>query len=82
MCVLAPLQDLVCSSSVEVAWKVLTTLRTFLERNEDVLVCDLLRSQFLQILQQLLVENSSATLQGDSLLRLGLGVRSTSRADG
>ncbi|NXV08213.1 MEII1 protein, partial [Cettia cetti] len=63
--ILLILLDLVCSSSVEVAWKVLMTLRTFLERNEDVLVCDLLRSQFLQILQQLLVESSSATLQGD-----------------
>ncbi|XP_014738100.1 PREDICTED: meiosis inhibitor protein 1-like isoform X2 [Sturnus vulgaris] len=57
--------DLVSSSSVEVAWKVLMTLRTFLERNEDVLVCDLLRSRFLQILQQLLVESSSATLQAN-----------------
>ncbi|KFQ63771.1 Meiosis inhibitor protein 1, partial [Pelecanus crispus] len=61
--ILLILLDLVCSSSVEVAWKVLMTLRTFLERNEDVLVCDLLRSQFLQILQQLLVESSSASLQ-------------------
>ncbi|XP_063252105.1 meiosis inhibitor protein 1 isoform X4 [Prinia subflava] len=63
--ILLILLDLVCSSSVEVAWKVLMTLRTFLERNEDLLVCDLLRSQFLQILQQLLVENSSATLQAN-----------------
>ncbi|KFQ75824.1 Meiosis inhibitor protein 1, partial [Phaethon lepturus] len=61
--ILLILLDLVCSSSVEVAWKVLMTLRTFLERNEDVLVCDLLRSQFLQILQQLLVESSSTSLQ-------------------
>ncbi|XP_075009994.1 meiosis inhibitor protein 1 isoform X2 [Calonectris borealis] len=63
--ILLILLDLVCSSSVEVAWKVLMTLRTFLERNEDVLVCDLLRSQFLQILQQLLVESSSASLQAN-----------------
>ncbi|KFV97457.1 Meiosis inhibitor protein 1, partial [Eurypyga helias] len=63
--ILLILLDLVCSSSVEVAWKVLITLRTFLERNEDVLVCDLLRSQFLQILQQLLVESSSASLQAN-----------------
>lgn len=70
-CVLLPSQDLVCSSSVEVAQKVLVTLRTFLERSEDVLVCDLLRSRFLQILQQLLVESSSASLQGDSPLGLG-----------
>ncbi|KFR08941.1 Meiosis inhibitor protein 1, partial [Nipponia nippon] len=63
--ILLILLDLVCSSPVEVAWKVLMTLRTFLERNEDVLVCDLLRSQFLQILQQLLVESSSASLQAN-----------------
>ncbi|NXQ30695.1 MEII1 protein, partial [Alaudala cheleensis] len=63
--ILLILLDLVCSSSVKVAWKVLMTLRTFLERNEDVLVCDLLRSRFLQILQQLLVESSSATLQAN-----------------
>ncbi|NXX62475.1 MEII1 protein, partial [Scopus umbretta] len=63
--ILLILLDLVCSGSVEVAWKVLMTLRTFLERNEDVLVCDLLRSQFLQILQQLLVESSSASLQAN-----------------
>ncbi|XP_064902037.1 meiosis inhibitor protein 1 isoform X4 [Columba livia] len=63
--ILLILLDLVCSSSVEVAWKVLMTLRIFLERNEDVLVCDLLRSQFLQILQQLLVESSSASLQAN-----------------
>ncbi|XP_014819226.1 PREDICTED: meiosis inhibitor protein 1 [Calidris pugnax] len=63
--ILLILLDLVCSSSVEVAWKVLMTLRTFLEKNEDVLVCDLLRSQFLQILQQLLVESSSASLQAN-----------------
>ncbi|XP_009994679.1 PREDICTED: meiosis inhibitor protein 1 [Chaetura pelagica] len=63
--ILLILLDLVCASSVEVAWKVLMTLRTFLERNEDVPVCDLLRSQFLQILQQLLVESSSASLQAN-----------------
>uniref|UniRef100_A0A8D0F2C0 Meiotic double-stranded break formation protein 1 n=1 Tax=Strix occidentalis caurina TaxID=311401 RepID=A0A8D0F2C0_STROC len=60
--ILLILLDLVCSSSVEVAWKVLMTLRTFLETNEDVLVCDLLRSRFLQILQQLLVESTNRNL--------------------
>uniref|UniRef100_A0A8C0ECC0 Meiotic double-stranded break formation protein 1 n=1 Tax=Bubo bubo TaxID=30461 RepID=A0A8C0ECC0_BUBBB len=60
--ILLILLDLVCSSSVEVAWKVLMTLRTFLETNEDILVCDLLRSRFLQILQQLLVESSSLSV--------------------
>ncbi|XP_030333913.1 meiosis inhibitor protein 1 isoform X2 [Strigops habroptila] len=63
--ILLILLDLVCSSSVEVAWKVLMTLKTFLESDDHVLVCDLLRSQFLQILQQLLVESSSASLQAN-----------------
>ncbi|XP_053833570.1 meiosis inhibitor protein 1 isoform X5 [Vidua macroura] len=72
--ILLILLDLVSSSSVEVAWKVLMTLRTFLERNEDVLVCDLLRSRFLQILQQLLVESSSATLQANRNLPILLSL--------
>ncbi|KAM7131805.1 meiosis inhibitor protein 1-like isoform 4-T5 [Ciconia maguari] len=72
--ILLILLDLVCSSSVEVAWKVLMTLRTFLERNEDVLVCDLLRSQFLQILQQLLVESGSASLQANRNLPILLSL--------
>ncbi|NXG32549.1 MEII1 protein, partial [Dromaius novaehollandiae] len=72
--ILLILLDLVCSSSVDVAQKVLVTLRSFLERNEDVLVCDLLRSQFLQILQQLLVESSSASLQANGNLPLLLNL--------
>ncbi|NWI09296.1 MEI1 protein, partial [Crypturellus soui] len=72
--ILLILLDLVCSSSVDVARKVLVTLRSFLERNEDVLVCDLLRSQFLQILQQLLVESSSASLQANRNLPLLLNL--------
>ncbi|NXA08027.1 MEII1 protein, partial [Sapayoa aenigma] len=72
--ILLILLDLVSSSSVEVAWKVLMTLRTFLERNEDVLVCDLLRSRFLQILQQLLVESSSATLRANRNLPILLSL--------
>ncbi|KFQ53558.1 Meiosis inhibitor protein 1, partial [Nestor notabilis] len=66
--ILLILLDLVCSSSLEVAWKVLMTLKTFLESDDHVLVCDLLRSQFLQILQQLLVESSSASLQANKNL--------------
>ncbi|NXA39432.1 MEII1 protein, partial [Eudromia elegans] len=72
--ILLILLDLVCSSSVDVAQKVLVTLRSFLERNEDVLVCDLLRSRFLQILQQLLVESSSASLQANRNLPLLLNL--------
>ncbi|XP_033919089.1 meiosis inhibitor protein 1 isoform X2 [Melopsittacus undulatus] len=63
--ILLILLDLVCSSSVEVAWKVLMTLKIFLESYDHVLVCDLLRSRFLQILQQVLVESSSVSLQAN-----------------
>ncbi|XP_071891500.1 meiosis inhibitor protein 1 isoform X1 [Anas platyrhynchos] len=72
--ILLILLDLVCSSPVEVAQKVLVTLRTFLERSEDALVCDLLRSRFLQILQQLLVESSSASLQANRNLPILLSL--------
>ncbi|OXB71956.1 UNVERIFIED_CONTAM: hypothetical protein H355_001069 [Colinus virginianus] len=72
--ILLILLDLVRSSSVLVAQKVLITLRTFLERNEDVFVCDLLRNQFLQILQQLLVESSSASLQANRNLPILLNL--------
>ncbi|XP_048790068.1 meiosis inhibitor protein 1 isoform X5 [Lagopus muta] len=72
--ILLILLDLVCSSSVEVSQKVLMALRTFLEKNEDVFVCDLLRNQFLQILQQLLVESSSASLQANRNLPILLSL--------
>ncbi|KAM9170395.1 meiosis inhibitor protein 1 [Pangshura tecta] len=66
------LLDLVCLSTTEVAHKVLMTLSIFLKRNEDVVVCDLIRSQFLQILQQLLVDSSSITLRASKNLPLVL----------
>ncbi|EMP41871.1 Meiosis inhibitor protein 1 [Chelonia mydas] len=72
--VLLILLDLVCLSTTEVAHKVLMTLSMFLKRNEDVVVCDLLRSQFLQILQQLLVESSSTTLRASKNLPLLLSL--------
>ncbi|XP_054843718.1 meiosis inhibitor protein 1 [Eublepharis macularius] len=68
------LLDLVCQGTKEVAHKVLVTLETFLKANEDVCVCDLLRSQFLQILQKLLVENSSSILQENQTLPLLLNL--------
>ncbi|ETE63084.1 Meiosis inhibitor protein 1, partial [Ophiophagus hannah] len=55
--------DLVCFGTNEVAQKVLISLKIFLRIAEDIHVCDLLRSQFLQILQQLLVENNSSISQ-------------------
>ncbi|KAM6435982.1 meiosis inhibitor protein 1 isoform 4-T4 [Liasis olivaceus] len=57
------LLDLVCFGTNEVAHKVLISLKTFLRIAEDIHICDLLRSQFLQILQQLLVENNSSISQ-------------------
>uniref|UniRef100_A0A670K1F0 Meiotic double-stranded break formation protein 1 n=1 Tax=Podarcis muralis TaxID=64176 RepID=A0A670K1F0_PODMU len=54
------LLDLVCVGTSEVAHKVLITLKAFLKIDENAHVCDLLRSQFLQILQNLLVENNSS----------------------
>ncbi|XP_077195472.1 meiosis inhibitor protein 1 isoform X1 [Paroedura picta] len=68
------LLDLVCQGPEEVTRKVLVTLETFLKRNEDVFVCDLLRSQFLQILQKRLVENSSSILQENQTLPLLLNL--------
>ncbi|XP_077791054.1 meiosis inhibitor protein 1 isoform X1 [Podarcis muralis] len=61
------LLDLVCVGTGEVAHKVLITLKAFLKTDENAHVCDLLRSQFLQILQNLLVENNSSVLQVSNL---------------
>ncbi|XP_053110202.1 meiosis inhibitor protein 1 isoform X3 [Hemicordylus capensis] len=68
------LLDLVCLGTKEVIRKVLVVLKTFLKRNEDIHVCDLLRSQFLQILQKLLVENSSSILRVNQILPLLLNL--------
>ncbi|XP_062990721.1 meiosis inhibitor protein 1 [Elgaria multicarinata webbii] len=68
------LLDLVCFGTSEIAHKVLITLETFLKIDEDVHVCDLLRSQFLQILQKLLVENSSSILRVNQSLPLLLNL--------
>ncbi|GAB5574308.1 meiosis inhibitor protein 1 isoform X3 [Prionailurus iriomotensis] len=58
-------QDLIYSSPVDTARKVLIVLRTFLRRNEDVQVGGLIRGHFLLILQHLLVEHG-ASPSGDS----------------
>ncbi|KAB0399873.1 hypothetical protein E2I00_012891, partial [Balaenoptera physalus] len=54
------LLDLIYSSPVDTAHKVLIVLRTFLRRNEDVQVGGLIRGHFLLILQHLLVEHGSS----------------------
>ncbi|XP_077908791.1 meiosis inhibitor protein 1 isoform X5 [Ictidomys tridecemlineatus] len=53
-------EDLVYSSPVDTARKVLMSLRTFLRRNEDVQVDGLIRGHFLLILQHLLVEHGAS----------------------
>ncbi|XP_027729445.1 meiosis inhibitor protein 1 isoform X3 [Vombatus ursinus] len=65
--VLLILLDLVYSSPMDIARKVLTILRTFLKENEDIEVGSLLRGHFLQILQQLLVESGASPLQVSNL---------------
>ncbi|XP_045320584.1 meiosis inhibitor protein 1 isoform X2 [Leopardus geoffroyi] len=63
--ILLILLDLIYSSPVDTARKVLIVLRTFLRRNEDVQVGGLIRGHFLLILQNLLVEHG-ASPSGDS----------------
>nr|XP_020838400.1 meiosis inhibitor protein 1 isoform X3 [Phascolarctos cinereus] len=72
--VLLILLDLVYSSPMDIARKVLTILKTFLKENEDIQVGSLLRGHFLQILQQLLVESGAAPLQASSNLPLLLSL--------
>ncbi|XP_058529614.1 meiosis inhibitor protein 1 isoform X2 [Ochotona princeps] len=57
--ILLILLDLIYSSPVDTARKVLVALRTFLRRNEDVQVGGLIRGHFLLILQHLLVEHGA-----------------------
>ncbi|XP_030069329.1 meiosis inhibitor protein 1 [Microcaecilia unicolor] len=66
------LQDLMCSSTVDMAYKVLVVLETFLKENENFLFSDLFRNKFLQTLQRLLIENSSEALQENKNLPLAL----------
>ncbi|XP_011528245.1 meiosis inhibitor protein 1 isoform X11 [Homo sapiens] len=53
-------EDLIYSSPVDTAHKVLISLRTFLRRNEDIQVGGLIRGHFLLILQRLLVEHGAS----------------------
>uniref|UniRef100_A0A452EJG6 Meiotic double-stranded break formation protein 1 n=1 Tax=Capra hircus TaxID=9925 RepID=A0A452EJG6_CAPHI len=58
--ILLILLDLICSSPVDIARRVLIVLKTFLRRNEDVQVGGLIRGHFLMILQHLLMEHGSS----------------------
>ncbi|KAL0625449.1 Meiosis inhibitor protein 1, partial [Plecturocebus cupreus] len=58
--ILLILLDLIYSSPVDTARKVLISLRTFLRKNEDIQVGSLIRGHFLLILQRLLVEHGAS----------------------
>ncbi|XP_037587922.1 meiosis inhibitor protein 1 [Cebus imitator] len=58
--ILLILLDLIYSSPVDIARKVLISLRTFLRKNEDIQVGGLIRGHFLLILQRLLVEHGAS----------------------
>ncbi|XP_032202007.1 meiosis inhibitor protein 1 isoform X9 [Mustela erminea] len=58
--ILLILLDLIYSSPVDTARKVVIVLRTFLRKNEDVEVSGLIRGHFLLILQQLLMEHGAS----------------------
>ncbi|XP_038612335.1 meiosis inhibitor protein 1 isoform X2 [Tachyglossus aculeatus] len=68
--VLLILLDLVCSSPMDVAHRVLLVLTNFLRKNTDALGESLLYNHFLQILQQLLLESGPAPLQASRNLPL------------
>ncbi|XP_072829707.1 meiosis inhibitor protein 1 isoform X4 [Vicugna pacos] len=69
-------EDLIYSSPVDIARKVLIILRTFLRRNEDVQVGGLIRGHFLLILQRLLVEHGASPLEASGNLPLLLSLLS------
>ncbi|XP_077025125.1 meiosis inhibitor protein 1 isoform X2 [Tamandua tetradactyla] len=74
--ILLILLDLVYSSPVDTARKVLIVLRTFLRRNEDVQVSGLIRGHFLLILQHLLVEHGTSPSEASGNLPLLLSLLS------
>nr|XP_012597098.1 meiosis inhibitor protein 1 [Microcebus murinus] len=74
--ILLILLDLIYSSPVDTARKVLITLRTFLRRNKDVQVAGLIRGHFLLILQHLLVEHGASPSEASRNLPLLLSLLS------
>uniref|UniRef100_A0A8C8SYX2 Meiotic double-stranded break formation protein 1 n=1 Tax=Peromyscus maniculatus bairdii TaxID=230844 RepID=A0A8C8SYX2_PERMB len=70
--ILLILLDLVYSSPMDTARKVLIVLRTFIRENEDIEVGGLIRGHFLIILQRLLVEYGAPTSGGNLPLLLNL----------
>ncbi|EHH20279.1 hypothetical protein EGK_03097 [Macaca mulatta] len=74
--ILLILLDLIYSSPVDTAHKVLISLRTFLRRNEDIQVGGLIRGHFLLILQRLLVEHGASPSEASGNLPLLLSLLS------
>ncbi|XP_063099777.1 meiosis inhibitor protein 1 [Cavia porcellus] len=74
--ILLILLDLVYSSPVDVAHKILVILKTFLRKNEDIQVSGLIRGHFLLILQQLLVEHGTSPSGASGNLALLLSLLS------
>ncbi|XP_036923898.1 meiosis inhibitor protein 1 [Sturnira hondurensis] len=74
--ILLILLDLIYSSPMDIAHKVLIVLRTFLRRNEDVQVGGLIRGHFLLILQHLLVEHGASPSEASGNLPLLLSLLS------
>ncbi|XP_075408739.1 meiosis inhibitor protein 1 [Tenrec ecaudatus] len=71
--ILLILLDLIYSSQVDTARKVLIVLRTFLQKNEDIQVGGLMRGHFLLILQHLLMEcEPPSSVSGNLPLLLSL----------
>nr|XP_036862041.1 meiosis inhibitor protein 1 [Manis javanica] len=69
-------KDLIYSSPVDTARKVLMVLRSFLWRNEDIQVDGLIRGHFLLILQHLLVEHEASPREASGNLPLLLSLLS------
>ncbi|XP_073070040.1 meiosis inhibitor protein 1 [Manis javanica] len=74
--ILLILLDLIYSSPVDTARKVLMVLRSFLWRNEDIQVDGLIRGHFLLILQHLLVEHEASPREASGNLPLLLSLLS------
>ncbi|XP_036787390.2 meiosis inhibitor protein 1 [Manis pentadactyla] len=74
--ILLILLDLIYSSPVDTARKVLMVLRSFLQRNEDIQVEGLIRGHFLLILQHLLVEHEASPREASGNLPLLLSLLS------
>ncbi|XP_055519205.1 meiosis inhibitor protein 1-like [Leucoraja erinacea] len=75
--VLLILLDIVHTEDIELAFKALLALKSFLRKNENVVpASDLLRPRFLQILQRFTIENNAQAFKGKRNLSLVLDLLS------